>query len=113
MLQLNCGVVSASVVGPGDTLFVERFADGADIGRGDRTALRNANRVDGAVREKPRIVVIHQIVAPGLALGAGRVRKGSQVIHDWPDAGLREIAALREVAIETQVHRVDVVCSWD
>ena len=52
MLERDRSVIGPAVVRPGDTLFVERLADGADIAGWNGAATGNAISVDRAIRQE-------------------------------------------------------------
>src|SRR5260370_1261637 len=103
------GVVRPAVVGPGNALFVKRFADGAGIYRWDGAALGDSFSVHSAVRQEPGRGVVDHVEGSAFALWIGMVRKGSKVVANWRNAGLRGLAALAEVAAAIDVHSVLVV----
>src|SRR5258708_39209054 len=108
-LGSNSGVIGSAVVRPGNALFIESFADGAGIDRWDGAALGDSFSVHSAVRQEPGRVVVDHVEGSAFALWIGMVRKGSKVVANWRNAGLRGIAALGEVAVEIDVHSVLVV----
>src|SRR6266478_1715159 len=109
VLESNRSVIGSAVVGPGNALFVKSFADGAGIDRWDGAAFGDSLGVHSAVGQKAGRVIVGHVEVPEFALWIGMVRKGSKVITNWGNAGLRWIAALGEIAVEIDVPGVLVV----
>src|SRR5579859_6638100 len=92
-------------------LVVQRFADRADIRRGDRKAARDSGSIDGAIRQKSGRVVVNHVEVAGSAARRWMVWKRRKIIANRLDAGLSGVATFGEVDIKSQVDSVDVVCS--
>src|ERR1700688_1547591 len=100
-------VVRPAVIRPRYSFFIQRLTDRAYIGRRNGAPASDPRGVHRAIRKKSRRVIVHHVEASRLALGIGTVRKRRQVIVDRLYPRLRQIAALREVAVKQKVHGIN------
>ena len=109
VLEIDSGVIGSAVVGPRDVFVVECIADGTDFRGGNGAAGGDAIGIHRAVGKKPGGIVVDHVVVALLAIGARMPGKRREIVADCINAGLRGIGALGEVAIEVEVHGVNVL----